>query len=150
MARTRTRAENLFISNLPFFCKVKQKTTTTCTAIVVSNLSDKYGKNDSTPRNVTVDGILSRRPTEQPCSRPSISAMSPFLPRLRRLNASAGLLMNFAPLSSLLCRHHNTCLQTCQLHPSQSAGKNRLFFYEKSRKQPSIPFPAPHPRPKSR
>ena len=100
---------------------------------------NKLWKNDSTPRNVTVDGILSRRPTKVPFSRSFISAKSPFPPLLWLLNASVGLLMNFAPLSSLLCRHHNTCLHTCQSHPRQSAGKNHSFFYEKSRRPDKAP-----------
>ena len=47
-------------------------------------------KIDSAPRNVTVGGMFSRRPTERPSKWPSISAKPPFPPRRRRLSASAG------------------------------------------------------------
>ena len=81
-------------------------------------------KNDSTPRNVTVGGIFSRRPTERPFSQPSISAKSPFPPLRRRLNAWAGLLMDSAPLSSFCFA--GIIPRTCRLvnHlPAQSGEK---------------------------
>ena len=58
------------------------------------------GRDDSAPRNVTADSIFSCRPTERLSIQYPVSAKLPFLQLRRRLSASAGLLMSFAPLSS--------------------------------------------------
>ena len=100
---------------------------------------NKLWKNDSTPRNVTVGEIFSRRPTECRCSRPPISAKHPFPPLPRQLNTSAGILMRFAPLSSLIGAHYTMPFPPCQSFPSQEAGEKMPFLCPKEQKFAAAP-----------